>query len=227
MGALGQPGALGPRSPEPAPTATRRRWLIGGIAAVVLVGVGIALAVTLGGSGDPGAAETRTTVLASPTPTVAPAAREPGSAFLTALPSTVLQYAWSAVTPDAEWSAAGAVEAYDVTYTDGGTAQVTVRAGQWATADEVTATHEKVVTALTGAVGAAATPAATTDATGTPETAAVTQGNVTVAGAVVGSWTIVPGGGGSGAVVWSNGTTLFEATGPTSELANLYAAFPL
>jgi hypothetical protein len=206
--------------------------LIAGIvaAAVILSGVGIALAMS-GRSGVPSVAETRTTVKASPTPTASPAARAAGSAFLTALPSTVLQYAWATVAPDTERLNAGAVEAYAVVYTDGAAAQVTLRAGQWASAAEATAAQASIVAALKAtappaAPAATATPAATA-ASPTPSATGVTEGSVTVGGQAVGTWVIVPAAAGPGTVVWSNGTALFEATAPVADLVNLYAAFPL
>ena len=133
----------------------------------------------------------------------------------------MLQYAWGSVAPDDTWRASGALEAYDVVYTDGGSGKVTVRAGQWRSAAEVATVRTALVADLTSK---AATPTATPTASAAPTGG---TGDVTVAGATVGTWTIVPGAGGSGTVVWSNGTALFEATAPTAELANLYAAFPL
>ncbi len=179
--------------------------------------------------GSPVAAVTSTTVLPSPTPTIAPAAREKGSAFLDALPSSVLQYAWASVAPDDAWRASGALEAYDVGYTDGGSGKVTVRAGQWRTAAEVSTVRTALVTDLTSKAAAPSATSMPTASTGpTTSTApASSTGDVTVAGATVGTWTIVPRADGSGTVVWSNGTTLFEVSAPAAELANLYAAFPL
>lgn len=191
------------------------------VGVLVLGGVVTALVLTMNRSSTPAATVTSTTQLPSPTPTVAPAAREKGSAFLDALPSSVLQYAWASVAADQAWRTSGALEAYDVTYTDGGSGTVLVRAGQWRTAAEVTAFQ----TTLTGQL---ATKAGSPTAGSTASTGPATStGDVTVGGVKVGTWTIVPQSDGAGTVVWSNGTTLFEANGPASELADLYAAFPL
>jgi hypothetical protein len=191
------------------------------VGVLVLGGIVTAIVMTVHRGGSPAATVTSTTPLPSPTPTIAPAAREKGSAFLDALPSSVLQFAWGSVAPDDTWRASGALEAYDVVYTDGGSGKVTVRAGQWRTAAEVGTVRTALVTDLTSK---AAAPTSGPTASAAP---AGSTGDVTVAGATVGTWTIVPRADGSGTVVWSNGTTLFEATAPTSELANLYAAFPL
>ncbi len=191
------------------------------VGVLVLGGIVTAIVMTLNRGGSPVAAVTSTTLLPSPTPTVAPAAREKGSAFLDALPSSVLQYAWASVAADEAWRTSGALEAYDVTYTDGGSGTVLVRAGQWRTAAEVTAFQ----TTLTGQLATkAGSPTAGSTASAGPATS---TGDVTVGGVTVGTWTIVPQADGAGTVVWSNGTTLFEASGPASELADLYAAYPL
>ena len=87
------------------------------VGVLVLGGIVAAIVMTMNRSGSPVAAVTSTTTLPSPTPTIAPAAREKGSAFLDALPSSVLRYAWASVSPDEAWRASGALEAYDVVYT--------------------------------------------------------------------------------------------------------------
>ncbi|HUX69939.1 MAG TPA: hypothetical protein VMV41_05475 [Cellulomonadaceae bacterium] len=193
------------------------------VGVLVLGGIVTAIVMTMNRSGSPVGAVTSTTQLPSPSPTIAPAARQKGSAFLDALPSSVLQYAWASVAADDTWRASGALEAYDVVYTDGGSGKVTVRAGQWRTAADVSTVRAALVTDLTSTT---ATPSPTSGSTASTAPASST-GDVTVAGATVGTWTIVPRADGSGTVVWSNGTTLFEATAPAAELANLYAAFPL
>ena len=60
----------------------------------------------------------------------------------------MLQYALATSAPDAEWQAAGALEAYTETYTDGGSGTVTVRAGQWETPAEATAFAASLVAAV-------------------------------------------------------------------------------
>ena len=222
------PSGTGPRSGASGSNRRRTLVIVGIVVGVLVLGGAVtALVLTMNRSSTPSATVTSTTQLPSPTPTVAPAAREKGSAFLDALPSSVLQYAWASVAPDEAWRTAGALEAYDVTYTDGGSGTVTVRAGQWRTAAEVTAYQTTLTGQLTAAAGSPTAGSTATAGSTTAVGPATSTGDVTVGGVTVGTWTIVPQADGAGTVVWSNGTTLFEASGPASELADLYAAFPL
>jgi hypothetical protein len=50
---------------------------------------------------------------------------------------------------------------------------------------------------------------------------------VLVGGKKAGTYTIVDAGDGTGVAVWTNGTTVFRATAPVADVANVYAAFPL
>ncbi|MDM8084786.1 hypothetical protein QUV83_08430 [Cellulomonas cellasea] len=213
---------------EPSDDAARKRrtLLIGGIAAGVLVVGGLTTAVLLNRDDAPQqAADAATVFLPSPTPTVAPAAREAATPFATALPASVLQFALATSVNDDAWLAAGAIEAYTETYTDGGAGTVTVQAGQWETAEEAAAHAQRLAAELPAAAAApAASATASADSTApalTPE-----SGEVTVAGTAVGTytWGLV---GADGVAVWSNGTTVFRVTGPAEEIRDFYNAYPL
>ncbi|MFI2754783.1 hypothetical protein ACGIF2_16560 [Cellulomonas sp. P22] len=216
-----------PVDEDPAGGGRRRRvLLVGGIAAAVLVVGGITTALVLSGDDDVvPAAAAATVFLPTPTPTVEPVARTATSAFASALPTTVLQFALASSADDPEWFAAGAIEAYTETFTDGGTGQVVVQAGQWETAAEADA-HVRAVVAALPVAGADASADSSADPSAAPDALVAESGDVTVAGAVVGSFTIVPSGA-EGVVVWSNGTTAFRATGPAASIRDFYLAFPL
>jgi hypothetical protein len=161
-----------------------------------------------------------TVLLPSPTPTVAPVARPATTAFASALPTSVLQYALASSADDAEWLGAGAIEAYTETFTDGGSGTVTVRAGQWETPAEATA----VAANLVAAFPAAPSPAASASPTGPtlPQ-----SGDVTAGGAVAGTYSIADAGDGTGVAVWTNGSTVFQVTAPVAQIEDVYKAFPL
>jgi hypothetical protein len=160
-----------------------------------------------------------TTVVApGPPPTVHPSARATVTALTAVLPASVLQYAYASSQPTTDWQAAGTLEAWTDTYTDGGTGTLTVQAGQFPTADQATAFAASLVAALPTA---APTPAAT-DAPALPK-----SGQVAGGGTVTGSYTIVDGGNGTGVAVWTNGTTVFRMVAPLGDILNAYAAYPL
>ena len=194
--------------PPATATSTRRRNVIiaAMVAGVVVIGV---VAAALAGAFDAPAPvvtpSASTVTLASPTPTIEPVARTPISTFADALPSSVLQFALTAVAPQPTLVTAGALEAYRLDYSDGGTTAVALDAGQFETAAEATAAYTALV---------AAAPA--TD-----------SGTVEVGGAAVGSWSISAAADGSGVVTWTNGTALFSATGPADTVKDFYLAFPL
>ncbi|MBO3085113.1 hypothetical protein [Cellulomonas fengjieae] len=209
---------------EQTASSGRPAWLVPvAIGAAVLVIAAIVIAIVLGSNGDGDDAEPAagsTVQLPSPTPTVAPAARPATTAFAAALPPTVLQYALATSVPDTDWQAAGALEAYTETYTDGASGTVTVRSGQWETPEEAAAFAATLVAALP----AAPTP----DPSASPTGPALPQtGEVTAAGAAAGTYSIADAGDGTGLAVWTNGTTVFQATAPLADVVDLYNAFPL
>ena len=203
----------------------RPAWVLPvALGAAVVVVAGIVTAVLLSRNDDSAApAVTPTTVVTTivapvPTPTVAPAARETTTAFTAVLPASVLQYAYASSQPATDWLAAGALEAWADTYTDGGSGTLTVQAGQFATTDEATAFAANLV----GTLPSAAPSPAATGAPALPQT-----GQVAAAGTVTGSYTIVDGGDGTGIAVWSNGTGVFRLVAPLAEILNAYGAYPL
>lgn len=188
--------------------STPPRWVLIAGGAVLLVAVVVAIVLATRGGGEPEPLEPEVVTLPVPTPTVEPVERAEGTAFAQALPSTVLQLALSAFAEEPSLVRAGALEAYRLDYTDGGTTEVVVLAGQWATPEEAAA-------AMADAVAA-----------GTPEGAETTEGTVEVDGAQVGTSVLVAGDG-TDTVWWTNGTVMLQATGPSGTVADVQTAYPL
>ena len=218
--------ASAPATEPPAPTESGRpRWLIPaiiGVAVLVIAAIIVGIVRSSGDDTEDATPAVATTILLpSPTPTVEAAARPATTAFAVALPPTVLQYALATSVPDTEWQAAGAIEAYTETYTDGGDGTVTVRSGQWETPEEATAFAATLVAAFPAAP-------ATPDPSASPTGPTLPQsGDVTAGGAVAGTYSIVDAGDGTGIAVWVNGTSVFQATAPVADIVDLYNAFPL
>jgi hypothetical protein len=183
------------------------------VTGAVVVGLVVVAVLVLGNRGPAAAARVvvgaqQTVTAAPPQPTVEPIARDAGTAFYGALPSTVLSYALTEAGPAAPLVSAGALEGYRMVYGDGGTTTLTVSAGQWATPEAATAAYQAMV--------AAQKPAG-----------AVEEGPVQVAGAEVGRFTVAPRGDGTGTVTWVNGTSVIQVDGPEAALHDVFAAFPL
>ena len=225
--APGPQGSTAPtveQEPPAAASSGRPRWLIPVIiGVVVLVAAAIIIAIVTSSKGDstdtPPPAAASTVLLPSPTPTVAPVARTATTAFASALPTSVLQYALATSAADTEWQGAGAIEAYTETYTDGGSGTVTVRSGQWETPEEATAFAATLVASLPAA---APSPSASADGPTLPA-----SGDVTAGGAKAGTYSIADAGDGTGIAVWTNGSTVFQATVPVADVVDFYNAFPL
>jgi hypothetical protein len=194
------------------PAVYRRRRLVALVGLLVVV-----LAVVLAGGflwpgfwraeATPQPVPTVTVTAPAPTPTVK--AMERGgdeTAFQKALPSTVLRFALGSLAAAEEPKEQGALEAWNAQYADGGSGEVALVAGQWATADE-----------------AAAAAAAWTEEAGEADR----EGDVKVGKKVVGQYAIAPAKGGKAVVVWQNGTAVMRATGPADTMEDFYAAFPL
>ena len=231
------PGAAGVTGPEAPDDARRRKMLlIGGIAAAVVVIGGIVAIVATRGGNDAVALPTATAstvLLPLPTATVAPVPRTATTAFAAALPTTVLQYALATSAPEPTWVAAGAIEAYSESYSDGGTAQVVVVAGQWEKPEAAAAYAQQLVAAIPAMATAPAAPAATPSSTASAGATAAApagfpvSGDVTAAGQKVGTFSLVDAGDGTAIAVWTNGSSVFRATAPIADLHNVYAAYPL
>ncbi|WP_163540753.1 hypothetical protein [Occultella kanbiaonis] len=176
------------------------------IAVVAVITVFVAMLLSdRGDAGDPSV--TITTTGPVPTPEAEPIARDTGTALLAALPDTVLGYAVSAQVADEAMVTAGAVEGWQLTYT-GADGDVTVRVGQWGSAEEVAAALPAVA-ALDGAD-------------------VVEDGQVDVAGAAAGTFQILETADGVGRAVWTNGTVGFVVDGPDADSVRaVYLAYPL
>lgn len=206
----------------------RPGWLLPlalGVAVLVVAAIVVGIVVSRQHGGTTTATQPApvvTTVTAPlPTPSVQPSARPTGSAFTAALPASVLQYAFVSSTSATDWLAAGALEAWTDTYSDGGTGKLTVQAGQFPTADAAKA----FAATLTAALPTAAPSPAATAATGAPTLPKT--GQVSAGGTVAGSFTIVAGGDGTGIAVWTNGTGVFRLVAPLADVVNAYGAYPL
>lgn len=217
----------------------RPRWLlpvVGGGVALLVVGAVVAILVTRGGDAEPAAVPTATVTLPVPTPAVEPAARPATTAFAAALPTTVLQYALEASADDAPSLGAGALEAYAETFTDGDGGTLAVTAAQLETPEEAEAFLQRLVGELPAADAPAAdAPAedASDDATAnTSDTAGTATGlpatgEVRVGEDVVGTYTVVDAGDGTGVAVWRNATAVFRLTAPTDVVLDAYTAYGL
>lgn len=227
-------------------TRTRRRppvWLLV-LLALVVVGGAVALVLLLPGDAEePVVPPAETITLPPPTPTIDPVERPAGTPFAEALPATVLQFALTEQVEHEPLMAAGALEGYRLTYSDGGSVTLTLLAGQWRDAAGAAAQLEAVFATL-GEIPEAsdvAEPAdeadeAGMDPGGTPTGPAEPadeplpspeQGPVTVDGQDVGRYVFVPREDGSGTLWWTNSTVLLQLDGPWSELRDVFTAFPL
>jgi uncharacterized membrane protein len=204
------------RTSRPSPQVLRRRRLVvGGLALGVVLAIALVTAFVWPGfarSDDPAPAVTVTAP--APTPTVEPSGRpENQTAFLGALPDTVLQLAVRGAAENPGWiEDLEAIEAWDVTYADGpdpaaATAVVSVTAGQWDDADSAGA-------ALEALLAEAGEPTA--------------EGDVTVGEETAGEYAVTPAAdAGTSVVTWRNGTAVLQATGPSDLVEDFYSAFPL
>jgi hypothetical protein len=193
-------------------TADPRSRVRLGLSALALVAVaaGALVAVLRGGGPVPGPAPV---VLPPPTPTLAAAPRDTTTAFQRALPDEVLAFAVASQVVAPDLLDAGAVEAYELGYSDGAQ-QVTLRAAQWPTADEA-------ITAMSTLLATARAPDATAPAPRTTR-----DEPVAVGGEAVGRVIVVVDGA-TAAVTWTNGSTLFRLEGPAGAVPALYDAFPM
>lgn len=180
-------------------------WIAAGVLAV---GLATVIALLLGNRGGGPVPEAEVVTLPVPTPTVSAIARDPGTPFYDALPSEVLAFALSASADSPEMLDAGALEGYQLDYTDGAQT-VTVLAGQWPTAEEASAAAAILVTAASD--GAAAEP---------------TTAPVEVDGTEVGTATTIEHDG-TTTIVWTNGTAVLQASGPSAAVPDLYTAYAM
>jgi len=226
------------RAPEPSgsddatppPAGGRPAWLLPaaiGAGVLVVAAVVIGVLVNRGGDADADAPTpaASTVVAPLPTPAVQPAARTATTAFASALPTTVLQYALESSQDDAERLGAGALEAYSETFTDGDGGTVVVRAAQLETPQDATALLAAVTATLPAVSPDTGAPASTASAD--VEVELPQSGEVTVDGAAVGTFSVVDAGDGTGVAVWQNGTAVFQLTAPLVDVVDVYRAYGL
>lgn len=217
----------------------RRRpplWLLI-LIGLVVVGVVVAVVVVLtkDKSGPQEVPVAATVTLPVPTATVEPIAREGGTAFQQALPSEVLAFALTEIIEFEPWLASGAVESWQLSYTDG-TAGVILFSGQWRDSASVEAVFDSVLAANPVApadTAAEATAEATQAEAGATATASSEpvlepeQGVVEVDGQPVGRYLFMPREDGTASLWWTNSTVLLQLDGPATALRDVYSAFPL
>lgn len=209
------------RGRQRSPRSRRGLWIGLAILVVVLVGAGAAAALLLGGGEPTPSASPAPVVLPTPTPTIAPAARDTTTPFQQALPDTVLAFAVASQAEAVGAIDAGALEAYDMTYTDGAQ-EVGLLAAQYATADAATA----AMTSLLAQAPAESGSGATADPPATAQPVLPRDEPVTVGGVPVGR-VVISGAGESARAVWTNGTALFVLEGPSDVVPAFYDAFPM
>lgn len=134
------------------------------------------------------------------------------SALLKAMPDSVLDFARTKADPSSAWAGVdpAPLEEYTLVYStgkDGG--DVTVTVGQWSSRDDAKQQYDRLA--------------------GSSDDSPLASGNITVSGAVAGSYVYrsVPGDGGKAQAVWQNDTVVFQATGDRDAVGRLYRSFPM
>lgn len=181
-------------------------WVVAGVLVLAVAAVAAVLLTNRGGAAEE--PKPSAVTLPAPTPTVSAIPKVDGSDFYDGLPATVLAFALSQVAPGDVLLGAGALEGYQLDYTDGAQT-VTVLAGQWPTAEEASAAAAILVTAASD--GAAAEP---------------TTAPVEVDGTEVGTATTIEHDG-TTTIVWTNGTAVLQASGPSAAVPDLYTAYAM
>jgi hypothetical protein len=207
------------QDPAPAEKTARPAWLVpAAVVAGVLVVAGIVVAIIVSQSGGDETAAPQpipapTIVGPVPTPAVAPAERPKPTAFTSALPASLLQYAFASEATKGAWVKAGALEAVVDSYTDGAEGTLVVEAAQFATVKEATAFAKRALPKVVDVNSESELPQ---------------TGKVVAGDKAVGAYTInAVGGGGQGVAVWTNGTSVFRLTTAVADVVNAYNAYPL
>lgn len=201
-------GADGDDTAGRVPARRRRGWWALVLVPVVGAAGAVALVLARGAVEAPEAV-----VLPTPSPTVTAVERDRTTAFQRALPDAVLAFAVGSAQGAVDLIDRGAVEAYELGYTDG-VVQVTLLAAQWPTAAEA---RTAAAAAWTGGLPALTPP---------PSTPPGPEEPVLVAGEEVGR-VVVAGDGTSARAVWTNGATLFVVDGPDGVVGPFFDAFPM
>ncbi|MCL2467130.1 MAG: hypothetical protein FWF02_05530 [Micrococcales bacterium] len=197
----------------PTPARRGRPMLLLLVIAVVAVAAAVGGWLVFSGRDGPADADADTVprVVERPTPTIRPVDRPATTEFAARLPDEVLQYALASSTPSEDWMGAGALQAYDEEFTDGGSATFVLRAGQWSTPEAA----EEALTQFTD--GAMRPKDATMPA----------SGPVTVGSSDVGRYVIADAGEGRAMLTWSNTTAVLQLIGPLAEVEAIYREFPV
>jgi len=191
----------------------RRRKVVAVLALVLIAAIAVVTAFWWPGFArpEPEPLPDVTVTAAPPTPTAdAEPLPEGATDFVSAMPDSALALVRGEPAENTEWvEGAGAVEAWDVPYTDGsdGGEQVALTAGQWVDADEAAEAHTAIL-----------------DSVAEP----TVEGDVTVGGETVGPYAVSPGeAAGTSVVTWRNDTAVFQATGPDQLVQDFYETFPM
>lgn len=197
-------------------------WIGAALVALYFIGDGV-IGLIKSEPSEPLPAVTSTETAADPTPTFDPVDRGETTAFGAALPDSSRQFVLTEFAEAKSWPVDGALETFRAVYTgdsDGTAVSIDVYAAQFEDAEH------------------AGKAAESRRGTGTE----LESGAVTVDGTETGSFLIsraeatdqLPPVDGQTALAagmvraqWTNGTAMFEAYGPESELVNFYKAFGL
>lgn len=207
------PSRASKREDRPSAEVFRRRRIVVGAAAGVLVLVVVALTAFVWPGyalPEPLPTPTHTVTAPAPTPSISPAPRAADqTALVKALPDAVRQFAQQAIADYHPWQDEHqATEAWTVTYADAvgaGAKTITVEVGQWVDAATATTFADGQITA--------SGPAAKT-------------GDVTVDGKMTGNYALFPSGD-KAVMWWRNGTVVIRAEGPADQIEAFYTEFPL
>lgn len=208
-------GAAGDQPPSDRAERSRRLpgpawlpWAVGGVVALVVVVVAVLL-LTGDDAGEPATPAAVEVVGPEPTPAAEPVVRGEGSALFLALPDSVRQYSLASIAPSDAFAGVAALESVTASYSgplEGSEVTYDVVVGQWPTPAEAAAQALALV-------GAAPAP--------------TSAGEVTVGGAVTGTFSISSVDDTTATATWTNGTVLLQATGPAADVENFYLAFSL
>jgi hypothetical protein len=204
FGKAGSPDpATDPSPPIPPSGTKKRRWWLWGALALLAV-IAAAAVVLILNRPDAAVVPGATVTLPAPTPTAAPIAGPTGTAFQSALPTTVGMYVLVEATvldPAALAETSGrVVDGVDLVYRSAdGTMQV--RALQYYNEDDAKAMFTQV------AGEAAATEPVQADGVTVGESATITSPDT--------------------GMVWRNGTSVFILTGPAAQITSFYENFGL
>lgn len=181
-------------------------WIV---LAVLLLGGGAVGIIASSGAFDPEPLPTppaETITAAPPTPTATPIERTvEATEFSAALPDTVLDLALAEMIAGGTWTdrEPAPLEAYVLTYSDGGAKSVTLDVAQYQDAESATSALPETVD-------------------GEAET-----GEVIAGGVPVGEYWILVAGEGNTTIMWRNSTALFVLRGDEALVRDVYRAFPL